>query len=276
MPLAFSIRSYRPPIRLFALIEGSMVQGSQDFAGRHVVITGGAGGIGLATARHFLARGAAVSLLDLSADDLEAARATLGDDGRVATARCDVASEASVRAAFGSLGRAVDVLVNGAGITGFVGPLDATPLDGFDRVFAINVRGTFLACGAVLAGMKSRRSGAIINLASTAALVGSVRLGAYAATKAAIVSMTRSLAISVAPLGVRVNAVCPGAIETAMFDELTADDPSGETRARLAALHPLGRVGTADEVAAAIVFLASPAASFITGTALPIDGGRTA
>jgi 3-oxoacyl-[acyl-carrier protein] reductase len=157
-----------------------------------------------------------------------------------------------------------------------VGPLEECSVDDFDRVTAINVRGTFLCCRSAVEIMEHAGRGSIVNVASTAGLVGSRRLGAYAMSKAAVTSMTRSLALSSAGKGIRVNAICPGSIAGDMLESTFSEQDRDAQRQTMAALHPLGRLGTAEEVAMAITFLASPAAGYITGVTLPVDGGRLA
>ena len=235
-------------------------------AGRVAVVTGAAGAIGSAVAERLASQGAQVLLLDRRQGEAAAGASILP---------CDVASEAEVERAFAALdGGPFDILVNCAGTTGPVGPLEACSLADLELVLAVNLRGSFLCCRA--ASSRMGRGGAIVNLASTAGLVGSARLGAYALSKAAVISMTRTLALTLAPRGIRVNAVAPGSIEGEMLDgTLRAADPDAERRA-IAALHPLGRLGTAAEVADAVLFLAGPSAAFVTGTILPVDGGRLA
>lgn len=247
------------------------------FSGKTVVVTGASSGLGLATAQLLAERGAALELLDIAVDRLEAARDDLRKRGaQVEIHRVDVTDGAAVAAAFAAIARC-DALVNSAGMEGPAGPLETCDLDAVDRVLAVNLRGS-LACAqqAILRMKAAGLGGAVVNVASTAGLLGSRRLGAYALSKAAVISMTRSLALSLAGDRIRVNAVCPGSIDSEMFDRtLASADPDAERRAMIA-LHPLGRLGKPVEVAEAIAFLASPAAAYITGVSLPVDGGRLA
>ncbi|MGI6856417.1 SDR family NAD(P)-dependent oxidoreductase [Mesorhizobium sp. 1B3] len=247
------------------------------FSGKTVVVTGASSGLGLATAQLLAERGAALELLDISAGRLEAARDDLRKRGaEVEIHRVDVTDGAAVAAAFAAIARC-DALVNSAGMEGPAGPLETCDLDAVDRVLAVNLRGSLACAQQAIFRMKGAGlGGAIVNVASTAGLLGSRRLGAYALSKAAVISMTRSLALSLAGDGIRVNAVCPGSIDSEMFDRtLASADPEAERRAMIA-LHPLGRLGKPVEVAEAIAFLASPAAAYITGVSLPVDGGRLA
>lgn len=187
----------------------------------------------------------------------------------------DVTDASAVDTAFADI-PVCDILVNSAGIEGPRGGLEICAPADLRRVMDINLFGGLNCIQAAVPKMKAAGKGAIVNIASTAGLVGSARLGAYGVSKAAVVSMTRSLAISLAPSGIRVNAVCPGSIDSPMFDR-TLDAASAEAdRAHMISIHPLGRLGQPEEVAQAVVYLASPASSYCTGVMLPVDGGRLA
>lgn len=242
------------------------------------MVTGAGAGIGRASARLFAARGATLALIDRDAGALAEVADELRWQGAsvVVVHPLDITDDAAVAAIFAGLPRC-DVLVNSAGIEGPRNGLDDCDLVQFDRVMAVNLRSSLACAQAAVRRMKQRADGgAIVNIASTAGLKGLSRLGAYAVSKAAVVSMTRSLALSLAADGIRVNAVCPGSLDSAMFDRTLDPAQAAAERAAITGLHPLGRLGTFDEVAEAVVFLASPAAAFITGVALPVDGGRLA
>ncbi|MCC5972180.1 MAG: glucose 1-dehydrogenase [Pararhodobacter sp.] len=247
------------------------------FAGRTVAVTGAGSGIGRASARLFATRAASLMLIDRDAGALADTVSELrGSGATVAAHSLDITDEAAVAAAFSGLTRC-DVLVNSAGTEGPRGGLEDCDLQAFDHVVAINVRGSLACAQAAVRLMKQGgKGGAIVNIASTAGLMGVRRLGAYALSKAAVVSMTRSLALSLADDGIRVNAVCPGSIDSPMFDRTLDAEQADAERAAMIRLHPLGRLGTFDEVAEAVVFLAGPGAAFITGVSLPVDGGRLA
>lgn len=245
-----------------------MVEGR--LAGLTAVVTGAASGLGRASAEALARDGARLVLIDRDAAALAVAWQTLG---ALAHHALDVTDAVAVSACFEAL-PACDILVNSAGIEGPHGGLETCAPADLQRVMAVNFFGSFNCAQA--AARRMGRGGAIVNIASTAGLVGSARLGAYAASKAAVVSMTRSLARSLAPQGIRVNAVCPGSIAGPMFDR-TLDPAQAEAdRAAMIAIHPLGRLGEPVEVAEAVVFLASPQASYCTGVLLPVDGGRLA
>ena len=243
-------------------------------AGRRALITGGAGGIGLACARRLLAEGAEVVLLDKSAEALSSA-AGVG----AAPVVCDVTDPGAVAAAVdraaGLLNGPADVLVSSAGMYKIAPLLDLTPGE-WDDVLAVNLRGTFLAGRAVAAALIAvGRPGAIVNISSTAGLVADATEPSahYNASKAGVLALTRQMAAEWARYGIRANAVCPGVIDTAMLRMM--DDPEAGA-AYLRTGVPQGRLGSAEEVAAAVVFLASDDASYLTGTAVPVDGGITA
>jgi len=231
-----------------------------SFEGKRALITGAGSGIGAAVARLLAAEGAEVIVADLSpeavADELGAQAVVL-----------DVRHEAEVEFAMADL----DVLVNCAGI-GSTTNAPETTLDTWENVFAVNARGTFLCCKYAIPGMAARGGGAIVNIASVAALVGLRNRAAYCASKGAVVSLTRALAVDHVAEGIRVNAVAPGTVDSPWVRRLVED--VGESLDALRARQPMGRLGTPEEIAEAVAYLA--AAEFVTGSVLVIDGGLTA
>ena len=245
---------------------------------RVAVVTGAAGGIGGATCRRLAADGFAVACLDVSEDSARAAAAGLpGTDGLPGAIgiAADVRDAASVRQAAARIRAELGtpwLLVNAAGVFSVQRLPDLTE-DEWDRIIDTNLRGPFLTCREFLPDMISARDGCIVNVASTAGVHGDRQRAAYCASKGGLVQLTRSLAIDHGPDGVRVNCVCPGLIDTAMADWIRADS---QALARWEATVPARRIGTAEEIADAIAFLASPGAGYVQGAVLMADGGSTA
>jgi NAD(P)-dependent dehydrogenase (short-subunit alcohol dehydrogenase family) len=246
-----------------------------EFAGKRVFVTGAASGIGQATAVAFGAQGAHVTVADVSADgaaitvDLVSA---VGGGGRPVA--CDVSDDASVRAAVAAAadGGALDVAVNCAGVSGPpTVPLMQYDLALLDRMIAVNLRGLFLCMRAQLEYMVPAGRGAIVNVASAAGLIATTGAAGYVASKHGAVGLTKAAALDYAAAGVRINAVCPGLVDTPMI----AGRPQ-EVRGALARAHPIGRIARPEEIADAIVWLSSSRAAFLTGAAIPVDGGYTA
>jgi meso-butanediol dehydrogenase/(S,S)-butanediol dehydrogenase/diacetyl reductase len=245
------------------------------FDKRVVIVTGGAKGIGAAAVRMFHAEGASVVLMDADAPAASALAADLGGQ-RLLVQSVDVTDaqqvQACVDAADARFGTP-DVLVNSAGITDGHAPLDL-PIERWRRVMAVNVEGAFSLCQAFARKARAaRKPAAIVNVASTAGLIGVPNRPVYVASKHAVVGLTRELAFDLAPLGIRVNAVAPGMVKTPMTDKYFEDPANAE---RLRASTPLGRVGLPEEIAEVILFLASDAASFVSGAVIPVDGAFTA
>lgn len=249
---------------------------SAALAERHALVTGGGRGIGRATALALARAGARVTLVARTAGELEAVAAevaALGGTAHPVTA--DVTDPAAVeRAVCAALEHgALDVCVNSAGINR-PAPTVELPLEDFDAVMDVNVRGTFLVCRAVGAAMlEAGRGGRIVNVSSQMGAVGYPGRAAYCASKHAVNGLTKALGVEWAPHGITVNAVAPTFIETPLTAPMLADPAF---RADVLRRIPLGRVGQADEVAAATVFLASPEAALITGAVVPVDGGWVA
>jgi NAD(P)-dependent dehydrogenase (short-subunit alcohol dehydrogenase family) len=239
------------------------------FAGRSVAVTGAASGIGQAMARLFLAEGALVTAGDLDPEGVPAGCEPV---------RVDVSDAAAVEH-FVDVARAragrLDVLCNNAGIGSTADAVSCT-VEEWDRVFAVNARGVFLGTRHALPHMLSQGSGVIVNTASVAGLVGLRDRAAYCASKGAVIAFTRQVALQYAGTGVRCCCVCPGTVDSPWVGRLVAEaqDPE-EQRRRLIARQPMGRLGTPDEIARAVLYLASDDASFMTGEALVIDGGLT-
>ncbi len=250
---------------------------------KRAVITGAASGIGRAIAREFARAGAEVVLLDLHSEPaLAAATAIAAETGaRASSVACDVSDEASVDAAFDTIASGpdspIDILVNSAGIA-HIGTVVDTPLDDFDRLFGVNVRGTFLCMRAALRSMQARKSGVILNLASIAATSALSQRFAYSMTKGAVLAMTLSTAKDCLPFSVRCNCISPARVHTPFVDGYLARNYPGqeaEMMQTLAASQPIGRMGTPEEIALLALYLCSDAAGFVTGSDFPIDGGFT-
>jgi len=246
--------------------------------GKGVLVAGGSSGIGLAAALRFLEEGARVHLCGHEAAGVREALIEL-DDPRVGSTVCDVSQAEDVARlvsdASATLG-GIDVLVNNAGIAWREPFLDITA-EHWDRVIEVNLRGMFLVGQAVARHMVARGGGVIVNMASTNGLGAEADYSHYNASKGAVIQLSRTMAVELGPRGVRVNALCPGYVDTPLNREIaaTTDNASfADDYARDSI--PLGRAGRADEVAAAYAFLASDDASFVTGATLVIDGGQTA
>ena len=246
-----------------------------SFTGKSVIVTGGSLGIGAAAVRLFAERGATVTI---ASRDAEAARALVEQDGRIRHVACDVASEAAVERLMAdtvsATGR-LDVLVNNAGIY-LAGTAEETSLVDWNRVMAVNLTGTFLATKHAVPHLEKTK-GRIVNVSSEAGLVGIGGQLAYNVSKTGMIAITKSCAIDYARRGIRVTCVCPGTTWTPLVESLIGQfDNPGEVRRRLESARPENRLGTAEEVASAILYLASDEAAYATGAILSVDGGYTA
>lgn len=254
-----------------------MTNPTYDFTGQVALVTGAASGMGLAAALGFAENGAVVALVDRSADTVEKAAQDLVDVGHQAIGvACDVTDEAQVAAAVDqaveAFGR-LDMAFNNVGIQ--APPADAADetAENFDYVNAVNLRGVWAAQKHELRHMRVQGSGAIVNNSSLGGLVGLPERTAYHASKHGVIGLTKSAAVEYASRGIRINAICPGVIETPMVADML--EGQAEAMAEIIKDQPIGRLGTAEEVAAAVLWLCSDAASFVVGVALPVDGGYT-
>ena len=246
--------------------------------GKVAVITGAASGIGRGTAVRFAGEGAAVVVADLNDEGGAAAvRECKENGGRAVFQKTDVTSEASVKAmvdrAVKEFGR-LDITFNNAGLGGALGSIEQTTVEDWDRTFAVLTRGVFLGIKHSVAEMRKAGGGSIISTASVAGLAGGYGPHAYSAAKSGVVNLTRSVALELAKDKIRVNCICPGGINTPIFNFLTSDREM--TAQLLAPMHPMRRAGTPDDIANMALFLASDEAEWITGVAMVVDGGLTA
>lgn len=241
-------------------------------SGKRAIVTGGASGFGAGIARAFAAAGARVMVADLNG----AAAQDLADEIGGLAQQTDVADDASVRAmaeaALDGFG-AIDILVNNAGITHLPMPMEDVSEAEFDRVYAVNAKSVFLTARHIVPHMKANTAGAILNIASTAGLSPRPRLSWYNASKGWMITATQSMAVELAPFGLRVNALCPVAGETPLLASFMGED-TPEMRAKFLSTIPLGRFSTPQDLGQAAVFLCSDEASLITGVRLEVDGGR--
>jgi NAD(P)-dependent dehydrogenase (short-subunit alcohol dehydrogenase family) len=246
------------------------------FAGKVAIVTGAGSGIGRATARGFVAGGGRVVVAEMDAERATESVALMGEDSTAVVGDVIELATAEALVEAGARWGGVDVLVNAAGFGGgraAYGSFDAAL---WDRIMAVNLRGPFQLIGLVIDEMAARGSGAVVNVSSAAGLVGEPGIFGYSASKAGLVNLTRALALHYAERGVRVNCVCPGVTDTNFLANVRAAPDSEQLFARYAKMMPIGRLAQPEEVAEAILFLASDAASFCVGSILAVDGGWTA
>lgn len=247
--------------------------------GKRAIVTGGASGFGAGIVDKFLQEGAQVMIADINADAAQSAAetacATYGADRAIAQA-VDVSARASVDAMAETALRVfgqVDILVNNAGVSHLPTPLEEVSEDDFDRVFAVNMKSVYLTARALVPHMKSHQSGAILNVASTAGVSPRPNLNWYNASKGWMITATRTMAVELAPSGVRVNAINPVAGETPLLKTFMGED-TPEIRAKFLSTIPIGRFSTPEDMGNAACYLCSDEASMVTGVALEVDGGR--
>lgn len=248
-------------------------------AGKVAIVTGAARGIGQGIAVRFAREGARVALLDIDPEGCEQTKAIIDSiDGEAISVACDVTDVTAVERSVGSVRDRLgdpDILVNNAAVMPSGALHETTPAD-FDRCLAVNLRGTYALCRAVLPRMLERGKGSIIHMASVTGLLGLPGLAAYSATKGALISLTRAMSTDYAGHGIRVNSVAPGTIDSPMLHAFLAQQSDPERlREEFDAVHPIGRVGTIEEVASVFTFLASDEASFVTGATYTVDGGSS-
>jgi NAD(P)-dependent dehydrogenase (short-subunit alcohol dehydrogenase family) len=255
-----------------------------ELTSRQIVVTGAGNGIGRATALRFLRQGANVHGLDRNVDALQRVAEFAGEhaiySGKFVAHRVDLANRAEADQLAAKLlevlGGRLDTLVNNAGIS-IVLPFAATDDASLDAMFAVNILAAFRLTRTLLPALQASGRGTVVNIASELALIGQRGYAAYSATKGAILAWSRTLAVELAPMNIRVNAVCPGPIDTALLasDFAAMGDANAARHSEIAAV-PLGRVGAPNDIAEAVAFLASDAAAYITGVTWPVDGGKTA
>jgi NAD(P)-dependent dehydrogenase (short-subunit alcohol dehydrogenase family) len=241
--------------------------------GKVAIITGAGSGMGLSAAKLFHSEGASLVLADKSGKEQRVA-ADLG--ARTFGITADVSkpadSKAIIELAIAKFG-GLDILCNVAGVDGTLVPLADTTEENFELMIAVNLRGVFLTMKNAIPHMIKRGGGSIVNIASTAAIIGAPKLAAYAAAKAGVVALSKTAALEYAKSGIRVNTICPGIIDTPMMQAAVASNP--DVANYFAALVPMGRIGRAEEIANPLLFLASDLSSYITGAVLPVEGGQT-
>lgn len=250
---------------------------NRSYENKVALVTGAASGIGLATAGAFAAAGAAVALADINEAAVRSAAEALAAAGHKAIGiRCDVADEAEVASmveqtvsAFGRL----DAAFNNAGMQSPLADTADSSAEDFDRVHAVNLRGVWSCMKYELRDMREQKSGAIVNCSSMGGLKGAAGRSVYRSTKHGVLGLTKCAALEYATKGIRINAVCPGIIETPMVTDMLASQP--EAMKELMREQPIGRLGRPEEVAAAVLWLCSPDSSFVIGHALAVDGGVT-
>jgi NAD(P)-dependent dehydrogenase (short-subunit alcohol dehydrogenase family) len=246
-----------------------------DFKGQVALVTGAASGMGFATAKAFAQSGAAVAIVDRDAEKVETAANALQAEGHRSIAIvCDVSDEAQAKAAVertvAEYGR-LDMAYNNAGILGPMCEMSEETSEGYDATQAVNLRGIWTFMKHELIQMKKQGSGAIVNCSSLGGLVGLPGRAAYHASKHGVIGLTKAAALDVAASGIRVNAICPGCIDTPMGDEI---DPAAMKE--FLKFQPIGRLGRPEEIASAVLWMCSPGASMVLGVALPVDGGFVA
>ena len=248
-----------------------------SFEKKVALVTGAGSGLGLATAKAFAEAGASVVLADWDEKTVRSAAEELTAQGRKALAiACDVSDDAQVEAmvaqTVATFGR-LDAAFNNAGVQNILAETADSTREDYDRVMAINLRGVWSCMKFELQQMRKQGSGAIVNCSSLGGLIGGNQRGTYHAAKHGVIGFTKSAALEYATRGIRVNDVCPGMIQTPMFDKMIAEGQGEELNAMLKSLVPMGRMGRSEEIADAVLWLCSSAASYVTGQSISVDGG---